>query len=319
MPEFILQILVTVYARGYPICKIKPCNTPFILPILIPTPLFKYMLASMEGYTNSVFRTLTHLHGADLTFTEMTHVQGILRKSKDSLKRISVKDSTPVQIQILSSSVKKLDSLLSGFQESEGFRGFNLNLSCPSREVIKHGKGAAMVKRAKKTQRLVELIRDYGFPVSIKISLGLNQFEKDNKLYLNSLRGVDPDFFIIHAKHAGQSSAESEDYSIFPECVQEARGIPVIANGGINSSDKVRMLQSQGVKGVMIGRAALNNPLIFDRIKNEMGVNSLPKKVLGFDALKIEYKRLHEIHGSDDRYFVNFHRALGKNAVSCYK
>jgi tRNA-dihydrouridine synthase len=274
------------------------------------------MLASMEGYTNSVFRTLTHLHGADLTFTEMTHVQGILRKSKDSLKRISVKDSTPVQIQILSSTVKKLERLLSCFQEFEGFRGFNLNLSCPSRWVIKQGKGAAMVKRAKKTRLLVELVRDYGFPVSIKIRLGLNRFEKDNKLYLNSLRGVDPDFFIIHAKHAGQSSAESEDYSVFPECVREARGIPVVANGGIDSSDKVRVLQSQGVAGVMIGRAALDNPLIFDRFKNEVGVNNPPKNILGFDALKIEYKRLHELHVSDDRYFVNFHKALEKSVLS---
>jgi tRNA-dihydrouridine synthase B len=273
------------------------------------------MLASMEGYTNSVFRTLTHFHGADLTFTEMSHVQGILRKSKDSLKRLSIKDSTPVQIQLLSSSEKKLDQLLSGFQEFKGFRGFNLNLSCPSRAVIKHGKGAAMVKRAKKTRRLVELIRDYGFPVSIKIRLGLNQFEKDNKLYLNCLRGVDPDFFIVHAKHAGQSSAEAEDYSIFPECVQEAREIPVVANGGINSSGKVHMLQSLGVKGVMIGRAALDNPNIFDMIKNEMGVNNPPKNISGIDALKIEYKRLHEVHGSDYRYFENFHKSLGNSSL----
>jgi hypothetical protein len=66
----------------------------------------------------------------------------------------------------------------------------------------------------------------------------------------------------------------------------------------------------------MIGRAALNNPLIFDCLKNEMGVNIPPKNILGFYALKNEYKRLHEVHGSDDRYFVNFHKALGKSAVS---
>ena len=270
----------------------------------------------MEGYTNSVFRTLSHRHGADLTFTEMSHVQGILRKSNDTLKKISVNDSTPVQIQILSSSLKELDRFLSGFHEYDGFSGFNLNLSCPSRNVIKHGKGAAMVKRANKTRHLVELIKDYGFPISIKIRLGLNQFEKDNKLYLNSIRGVDPDFFIIHAKHAGQSSTEPEDYSVFPECVQESRGIPIVANGGIDSSDKVRMLQRQGVKGVMIGRAALVNPLIFDQIKNEMGVNIPPKKILSLDEVKSEYNMLHDIHGSDNRYFLNFYSALGECIAS---
>jgi tRNA-dihydrouridine synthase len=122
---------------------------------------------------------------------------------------------------------------LSGFKPFDGFMGFNLNLNCPSKDVIRRGKGAAMVKRAAKTARIVNLIRDHGHSVSVKINLGLNQFEKDNKLYLNSLRGVDPDFFVVHAKHAAQSSGEEEYHSIYPECVEAARGIPVIANGGL--------------------------------------------------------------------------------------
>lgn len=278
--------------------------------------MFQYMLASMERYSNSVLRTLAHRHGADLTFTEMSHVQAILRKSKDTLEKISVKDPTPVQVQILSSSEKRLERLLSGFKEYPGFKGFNLNLSCPSRNVIRHGKGAAMVKRGAKTQRLVKLIKDYGFPVSVKIRLGLNQFEKDKKLYLNNLRDVDPDFFIIHAKHARQGSAETEDYSVFPECVQEARGIPVIANGGIDSSYKVRLLQEQGVNGVMIGRAALSNPMIFDSLKNEMGVNDPPREIQTMDEVKAEYEQIHDEHSADDKYLVNFHKALGNGVES---
>jgi tRNA-dihydrouridine synthase len=271
------------------------------------------MLASMERYSNSVFRTLMYQHGADLTFTEMTHIQSILNMNKGSLEKISVKDTTPVQIQILSSNEKKLDRFLSSFQVFEGFKGFNLNLSCPSRDVIRHGKGAAMVKRAAKTRRLVSVIRDYDFPVSIKIRLGLNQFEKDNKLYLNNLRGVDPDFFVVHAKHAGQSSSGSEDYSVFQECVQEARGIPVIANGGIDTSNKVRMLMSQGVKGVMIGRPALNNPYVFNLFKNEMGLNYPLKNFPGIDVLKAEYKAIHDDHGGNIKYLSNFTKTLGKS------
>jgi tRNA-dihydrouridine synthase len=236
--------------------------------------------------------------------------------NRGSLEKIDVKDITPVQIQILSSSEKKLDRFLTGFQLFEGFKGFNLNLSCPSREVINAGKGAAMVKRAAKTRRLVSVIRDYNFPVSIKIRLGLNQFEKDNKLYLNNLRGVDPDFFVVHAKHAAQKSSESADYSVFQECVQEARGIPVIANGGIDSSDKVRMLMSQGIAGVMIGRAALKNPLIFDIIKNDMGINSPPKKLPEVSVLKTEYKTIHDEHSGNLKYLDNFTKTLNTTKIT---
>jgi len=280
--------------------------------------LFSFMLASMERYSDSVFRSLCFRHGADLTFTEMTHVESLLNRNKGSLMKVVHRDDTPVQVQVLSSSEVKFTRFLSGFEAFDGFMGFNLNLSCPSRDVIRKGKGAAMVKRAAKTQRLVSVIRDFGFPVSVKIRLGLNRFEKDNKLYLNSIRGVDPDFFVVHAKHAGQGSDEAEDYSVFPECVEEARGIPVIANGGVDSVEKVRELMGMGVGGVMMGRAALADPSIFDLFKNELGVNVPVKVVPGVDELKAEYGLIFDLLGGSEKYRVNFLRALGKKSGIMY-
>ena len=273
-----------------------------------------FMLASMERYADSVFRTLCYRHGADLTFTEMTHVESLLRGNRGSLEKVRARDATPVQVQVLTSSEAKFTRFLSGFEAFEGFMGFNLNLSCPSRDVIRRGKGAAMVKRGAKAQRLVSLIRDFGFPVSVKIRLGLSRLEKDNKLYLNSIRGVDPDFFVVHAKHAGQGSDEAEDYNVFPECVEEAGGVPVIANGGIDSVEKVRLLLGMGVGGVMIGRAALADPGVFDLFKNEVGVNVPARVVPGVDELRAEYGLIYDMLGGDERYRVNFHRALGKKA-----
>ncbi len=226
------------------------------------------MLASLERYSDSVFRTLSYNHGADLTFTEMAHVESFLKGNKVSLEKIEPRNATPVQIQILSGNEGKLHRFLSDFTPSDGFMGFNLNLNCPSKDVIRQGKGAAMVKRASKTARLVSLIRNHGHPVSVKIRLGLNRFEKDNKVYLNNLGGVDPDFFVVHAMHAAQSSGEKEDYSVYPECVEAARGIPVIANGGIETSETVQSLVEMGVDGVMMGRPAMGNPAIFDLMKN---------------------------------------------------
>jgi tRNA-dihydrouridine synthase A len=210
-----------------------------------------------------------------MTFTEMAHVESFLRKNKVSLEKIEPRDATPVQIQILTSNERKLNRFFSGFKPFDGFMGFNLNLNCPSKDVIKQGKGAAMIKRSSKTARHVSLIKDHGHPVSVKIRLGLNQFEKDNKLYLNNLGGVDPDFFMVHAKHAAQSSGEKEDYSVYPECVEAARGIPVIANGGIETPEIVQSLMEMGVGGVMMGRPAIRNPAIFDLMKNELGINYL--------------------------------------------
>ena len=270
------------------------------------------MLASLERYSDSVFRTLSYNHGADLTFTEMAHVESFLKRNKVSLEKIEPRDATPVQIQILSSNEGKLDRFLSDFKPFDGFMGFNLNLNCPSKDVIRQGKGAAMVKRAAKTARLVSLIRDHGHPVSVKIRLGLNQFEKDNKLYLNNLGGVDPDFFVVHAKHAAQSSCEKEDNSVYPECVEAARGIPVIANGGIETPEIVQSLVEMGVGGVMMGRPAMGNPAIFDLMKNELGVNNPPKPVPTTDDLKREYDDIYEAIGGSEKYRSRFLKVVGK-------
>jgi len=270
------------------------------------------MLASLERYSDSVFRTLCHNHGADLTFTEMAHVESFLNRNRVSLQKIEPRDATPVQIQLLSGNEGRLDRFLSGFKPFDGFRGFNLNLSCPSKDVIRQGKGAAMVKRGAKTARLVSLIRDHGHPVSVKIRLGLNRREKENKLYLNNLGGVDPDFFVVHAKHAAQGSGEREDNSVYPECVEAARGIPVVANGGIETPEMVRSLVEMGVGGVMMGRPAMGNPAIFDKLKNELGINDPLKPVQTTDELKQEYDDIYEAIGGSEKYRSRFLNVVGK-------
>lgn len=270
------------------------------------------MLASLERYSDSVFRTLCYSHGADLTFTEMAHVESFLRRNRVSLEKIEPRDATPVQIQVLSGNEGRLDRFLSSFKPFDGFMGFNLNLSCPSKDVIRQGKGAAMVKRAEKTARLVSTIRDHGHPVSVKIRLGLNQYEKDNRLYLNNLGGVDPDFFVVHAMHAAQSSDEKEDNSVYPECVEAARGIPVIANGGIETPEMVQSLVEMGVGGVMMGRPAMGNPAIFDYMKNELGVNNPPRPVPTTDDLKQEYDDISEAIGGSEVYRTRFLKVVGE-------
>jgi tRNA-dihydrouridine synthase len=270
------------------------------------------MLAPLERYSHSVFRTLAYNHGADLTFTEMAHLESFLNRNKASLEKIEPRDATPVQIQLLTGNESRLDRFLSDFKPFDGFMGFNLNLSCPSKDVIRQGKGAAMVKRGAKTARLVSVIRDHGHPASVKMRLGLNQFEKDRKLYLNNLGGVDPDFFVVHVKHAGQSSGEKEDNSVYPECVEAARGIPIIANGGIETPETVQSLVEMGVGGVMMGRPAMGNPAIFDYVKNELGVNDPPIPVPTIDDLKREYNDIYEAIGGSEKYRSRFLKVVGK-------
>ncbi len=226
---------------------------------------FKYFLAPMEDITGSAFRTVCFGLGADVTFTELVRVQALARKNQSTWSRIVFHDDTPTVIQLLGSRDVFFKKFLSDFEPKKGFLGFNLNLGCPSPRIIALGQGCAMVRRISKVKKLAAIIRDAGYGFSVKMRLGLNKQDKDNRVYLNLIDAVDADYFVVHARYGSQTYAEPADHSVFEKCV--AFGKTIIANGDIKSLEQVELLKNAGVKGAMIGRAAVREPWIFARLK----------------------------------------------------
>ena len=249
---------------------------------------FQYMLAPLEDVTSNALRSVCFKHGADVTCTELARVEALARKNKSTWERIVQHDETPTMIQLLGAKERMFAKFLPMFEPKKGFTGFNLNLGCSSPNVIQMGQGCALVKRISKTQKIVKLIQDAGYPVSIKMRLGLNLFEKKKKVYLNLINKVDADFFIVHARHAAETLKNPADKSIYPACVATEKNI--IANGDITTPEQVEHLKSIGLKGVMIGRAAIEDPQIFAKMKG------MPST--GTDVIKKEFveftKRFHE-------------------------
>ena len=254
------------------------------------------MLAPLEDYTGPALRKICFDNGADLTFTEITRVEGLVRNNKATLSRINIKDNTPVQIQLLPSNESQLEKYISSFEPFDGFMGFNLNLCCPSKNITKYGRGGAMVKRIEKTNKLVGIVQKFNFPVSIKLSLGLNEFEKGNKVYLQNIKETSADFYIVQAKTSIQKSIEDFDYSILPECID--LGKEIIANGGIDTIKRVNQMKKIGCKGVMVGRSAVLDPTIFDKLKGN--------KTKSIKAIKEEYLELCQKYGEPEKYYSNF-------------
>lgn len=242
----------------------------------------KYMLAPMEKITDSSFRYICHKYGADLTFTEQIRFETLIKKTKSALMRIKLYDDTPTMIQIMGKDEEKLDIFLKEFTPEKGFQGFNLNLGCPSQSYVKQGIGSAMIKRPTKVKRMVDLIKNYGYDVNVKLRLGVNKTEKREKVYLKLIEKVDADFFIVHARYRSESYERKADWSVFPECVNTGKAI--VANGDIQTKIDVEKMKEIGCIGVMIGRAAMNNPLIFGQLKEF--------KVPQLETVKKEYIEL---------------------------
>lgn len=263
---------------------------------------FTFMLAPMEDYTDNAFRTICYQNGADLTFTEMVRIDPLSRNNAATWSRLDFKDSTPVIIQLLGTNELRLKKFLKMFKPHQGFQGFNFNLGCPSPQVIKLGQGCAMIKRISKTKKLVKIIHDYGYNCSIKMRLGMNQFEKEKKIYLNLIDAVPAEFFIVHARYGAQTYEEEPDYSVYEECVKTKKNI--IANGNIKTKEQIDFFKKIGVKGVMIGRTAVNNPNIFNELKGA--------KTKNLELIKKEYLALAEEYNAPFKYRKNVLKHLGE-------
>ena len=161
--------------------------------------------------------------------------------------------------------MSEYERFLAGFEASKGFRGFNLNLGCSSPEFLMQGIGAAMVKRVSRTKEIVELINRSGFECSVKMRLGVDDYEKGKGAYLNLINEVDASFFVVHARTAEQTLDDRADFSVYRKCVDTGKRI--VANGDIGTREQVAELKAGGLSGAMIGRAAIGNPGIFRKLQ----------------------------------------------------
>lgn len=226
---------------------------------------FELMLAPMEDRAGPELRELCYKNGADSTFTEMARISALARNNKSTLEKIRIPNPIPTYIQLIGTNEKELSKFLKNFKPEPGFLGFNLNLGCPVPNMIQTGVGCALIKRVTKVKKLVQTIKDYNYPVSIKLRLGMNKFEKEKKVYLNLIKEVDVGFFVVHARHGEETYQDPADFSIYKECVETNKVI--IANGDIKTKDQIKQLKEIGVRGAMIGRPALKNPGIFNYLK----------------------------------------------------
>ena len=176
-----------------------------------------FMLAPMEDITDNAFRELCFRHGADLTFTVMARLSGLAARNGNTERKIELLNDVPSQIQIVAMREGDLKSFLGRFEPTGGFAGFNFNIGCPSPQYVRQGLGCAMMKRVSKLNRMVNAVKNHGHPCSVKMRLGMNLFEKQRKVYLNVIKGIDADFFIVHARHGAEHYDAPPDYSVFPE------------------------------------------------------------------------------------------------------
>jgi len=232
-------------------------------------------LAPLAGLTDLPFRSVAKKFGVDVTVSEMISSNALAYHSKKTYKMLEKSPlESPYSVQIAGSNPDIIKRAVEIINEQDGVDIIDLNCGCPVPKVVNNLQGSALLTDLKKMATAIETIKKYSNKpyTSVKIRLGFHQ--KNHLEIAKVVEQSGADFIAVHGRTRAGKFKAPVDYDAIAE-IKASLSIPVIANGDIDSLEKAKwVLEHTKADGVMIGRAAIGRPWIFQEIKENRELNN---------------------------------------------
>ena len=229
------------------------------------------MLAPMQGLTNQALRGyFIDRVKPDLVFTEFMRVNpvaAVKRLAPADLRQMAeFENGVPLVVQLVGHGRDALVSASLAAQ-SAGAVHLNLNMGCPYGRMTSGLTGGGMLKRPEDLAEVIPALRDsVKGSFSVKLRAGYEDPEQVFSL-LTLFESAGVDFLVLHPRTVAQEYRGVADHGITARVVAETR-LPVIANGDIRTAvNGEAVLQQTAAAGLMLGRGAIADPLLFLRLR----------------------------------------------------
>jgi nifR3 family TIM-barrel protein len=233
--------------------------------LVIETPT---VLAPMAGLTDLPFRLLCARHRCGLVMTEVVSADSVVRMNAATMHYLEAcPEERPVGAQLYGSDPSVLADAAQRVEALGRFDLIDINCGCPVPKIISKGAGVALMKQPERINAMIRAIRAaVKLPVTAKTRIGLSPEKVSISEVAQSIEEGGAQMLAIHARFACAKHSGPADWDALAR-IKAERTIPIVGNGGINrAADALAMQAHTGVDGVMIGRAAIGNPWIFDEI-----------------------------------------------------
>lgn len=225
----------------------------------------------MEDVSDPPFRAVCHANGADLMYTEFISSEGLIRDAIKSKQKLDIFDSErPIGIQIFGGDEEAM-AMSTKIVEAVNPDLVDINFGCPVKKVVSKGAGAAVLKDIDLMVRLTKaVVRSTSLPVTVKTRLGWDDNTINIEEVAERLQDAGVKALAIHGRTRCQLYKGTADWSYIAKVKNNQRiHIPIFGNGDIDTPEKaVEFKNKYGVDGIMIGRAAIGYPWIFNEIKH---------------------------------------------------
>jgi tRNA-dihydrouridine synthase B len=237
----------------------------------IELPDFPLLLAPMEDVSDPPFRMLCKENGADLMYTEFISSEGLIRDASKSLQKLDIFEyERPIGVQIFGSDIASMEQSARIIERVQPDL-LDINYGCPVMKVACKGAGAGILKDIDKMVRMTDaVVKATSLPVTVKTRLGWDEDSKNIMDVAERLQDIGIQALTIHGRTRVQMYKGSADWTLIAKVKENPRiKIPIFGNGDIDSPEKALEYKNKyGVDGIMIGRASIGYPWIFNEIKH---------------------------------------------------
>jgi len=244
----------------------------------IELPEHPLLLAPMEDVSDPPFRRLCKMHGADMMYSEFISSEGLIRDAMKSKMKLDIFDyERPVGIQIFGGDEEAMQ-LSAKIVETVQPDLVDINFGCPVKKVVCKGAGAGVLKDVDLMIRLTKaVISGTSLPVTVKTRLGWDDESINIDEVAERLQDVGVQALTIHARTRAQMYKGHSNWTHIERIHNNPRiKIPIFGNGDIDSPQKAKEYKERfGLDGMMIGRAAIGYPWIFNEIKHYLNTGEI--------------------------------------------
>ena len=226
------------------------------------------ILAPMAGITDLPFRLIAKKYGPSLVYTEMVSSKAIFHDDTKTKKLLEIDDKErPVAVQIFGSDVQTMVYAAKYVEQVSDI--IDINMGCPAPKVVKNGDGSKLLLNLDLAETIVkEVVKSVKKPVTVKLRKGWNNSNIVAVEAAKRFEKAGVSALTIHGRTREEYYSGKCDLEIIKNVKQNV-SIPVIGNGDIKDIGSAKkMLDETGVDGLMIGRASIGNPWVFQSIIN---------------------------------------------------
>lgn len=246
------------------------------------------ILGPMAGFTDRPFRIICEKYNPGLTVTEMVSSKGLFyNDEKTSLLMNTKGEKRPVAIQIFGSDTDAIKYAVEYINKNNLSEIIDINMGCPAPKVVKNGDGSKLMLDIKKVESITKAaVQNSNIPITVKIRKGWDNEHINAVEVAEAIEQAGASAITIHGRTRSEFYTGKADWNIIKQ-VKESVKIPVIGNGDIKTpEDAKEIFKLTNCDGIMISRASLGNPWIFEQIQEYLEGKEI-RKIYNDEKLKI--------------------------------